>query len=64
MNAICLKGIKIKTLIGIRRKERKNKQYICINCILRYSKFKLMKDDINKTIDYKIFLREIKLFIF
>jgi len=34
INKIFLKGIKIKTIIGIKKVERNNKQVILINCII------------------------------
>ena len=60
---IFLKGIKINTLVGIRKKERNNKQKICVNCIIKMYPLKKLKDGIRNTIDYTILQKDIKVFI-
>lgn len=63
INTIHLKGIKLKTLLGIRKKERRNKQYICISCVIQYKLFGELKENIKNTVNYKNILKLIKTFI-
>ena len=62
INKIFLKGIKVKTIIGIKKIERNNKQTILINCIINSIYSKSMKDEIDNTINYKHILKEIRQF--
>ena len=62
-NLIFLRGIKIKTIIGINRLERKNKQNISINCLIEYNSFVDIKENISYTVNYKFILKEIKTFV-
>ena len=63
INIIHLKGIKLKALLGIRKKERRNKQYIYISCIIQYNLFGELKENIKNTINYKNVLKLVKTFI-
>ena len=62
-NIIFLKGVKLKTLLGVKKSERKNKQYICVSCIIKLSSFQEIKENINRTLNYKLFLKNVKMFI-
>ena len=61
-NNVFLKGIKVNAILGFNKIERNNKQSILINCVINIKDINV-KENIEKTINYKSLLKEIKSFI-
>ena len=64
IHRIFLKGVKVKSIIGINTNERNNKQCIIINCIVDVpNEYVKIHEKINCTINYKTLLKLVKIFV-
>ena len=61
MNEIWIKGLKVRSLVGVASEERQQEQELHVDlCIQPPSPFAYMNDDIMRTIDYDAVARRIQ----
>ena len=63
MNEIWIKGLRIRSLVGVSDEERQQEQELLVDlCIQPSSPFAYMNDDIMRTIDYDAVARRVRVF--
>ena len=61
MNEILIKGLKIRSVVGVSDEERQQEQELQVNlCIQPSSPFAYMNDDVMRTIDYGTVARRVR----
>ena len=61
MNEIWIKGLKVRSMVGVLAEERQQEQDLLVNlCIQPPSPFAYMNDDIMRTIDYAAVSRRVQ----
>lgn len=61
MNEIWIKGLKVRSLLGVEAEERENQQELLVDiCMQPPAPFAYMNDDIMRTIDYDAVARRVQ----
>ena len=61
MNEIWIKGLRVRSLVGVSEEERQQEQELLVDlCIQPSSPFAYMNDDIMRTIDYDAVVRRVR----
>ena len=61
MNEIWIKGLRVRSLVGVSDEERQQEQELLVDlCIQPSSPFAYMNDDIMRTIDYEAVARRVR----